>query len=52
MALKKIRLGDLLVDKNIITEKQLMDALKEQKTNRQRLGKKLLKIELLILVLS
>ena len=44
MALKRIRLGDLLVDKNIITEKQLMDALKEQKTNRQRLGKLLVSL--------
>jgi len=44
MALKRIRLGDLLVDNNIITEKQLMDALKEQKTNRQRLGKLLVSL--------
>ncbi len=39
MLLKKVRLGDLLVEKNAITEKQLGEALAEQKTNRQRLGK-------------
>ncbi len=44
MALKRIRLGDLLVEQKIITEKQLTDALKEQKTNRQRLGKLLVSL--------
>jgi MSHA biogenesis protein MshE len=44
MALKRIRLGDLLVEKSVITEAQLMDALKEQKTNRQRLGKLLVSL--------
>lgn len=39
MLLHKIRLGDLLVEKNVITEAQLNDALKEQKVHRQRLGK-------------
>lgn len=44
MLLKKVRLGDLLIEKGAITEKQLMDALKEQKTNRQRLGKLLVNL--------
>ncbi|MBV1909445.1 MAG: GspE/PulE family protein [Kangiellaceae bacterium] len=44
MLLKKVRLGDLLVEKKAITSKQLDDALKEQKTNRQRLGKLLINL--------
>jgi MSHA biogenesis protein MshE len=44
MLLKKVRLGDLLIEKNAITEKQLQDALAEQKTNRQRLGKLLVSL--------
>ncbi|MCW8875618.1 MAG: GspE/PulE family protein [Kangiellaceae bacterium] len=44
MLLKKVRLGDLLVEKKVITEKQLEDALNEQKTNRQRLGKLLVSL--------
>lgn len=44
MLLKKVRLGDLLVEKNVITEKQLEDALTEQKTNRMRLGKLLVSL--------
>lgn len=44
MLLKKVRLGDLLVDNKVITSKQLDDALKEQKTNRQRLGKLLVNL--------
>jgi MSHA biogenesis protein MshE len=39
MLLKKIRLGDLLVEKKAISVKQLEKALHEQKTNHQRLGK-------------
>lgn len=35
---QKIRLGDLLVDNNIITQEQLMEALKEQKNTKKRLG--------------
>lgn len=35
---KKIRLGDLLVENNIISQDQLMQALQEQKTSRKRLG--------------
>ncbi len=35
---KKIRLGDLLVENNIISQEQLMQALQEQKTSRKRLG--------------
>lgn len=44
MLLKKVRLGDLLIEKNVITQKQLEDALTEQKTNRQRLGKLLVSL--------
>jgi MSHA biogenesis protein MshE len=44
MLLKKIRLGDLLIEKNVITQEQLEDALREQKTNRQRLGKLLINL--------
>jgi len=44
MLLKKVRLGDLLVEKKVISEKQLLDALKEQKSNRQRLGKLLVNL--------
>ncbi|WP_196139759.1 GspE/PulE family protein [Aliikangiella sp. G2MR2-5] len=44
MLLKKVRLGDLLVEKSVITEKQLQDALNEQKTNRLRLGKLLVNL--------
>ncbi len=44
MLLKKVRLGDLLVEKEAITEKQLADALQEQKTNPQRLGKLLVSL--------
>jgi MSHA biogenesis protein MshE len=44
MLLKKVRLGDLLVDNNIITPSQLNDALKEQKSNPQRLGKLLVSL--------
>ena len=44
MLLKKVRLGDLLVENKVITEKQLQDALDEQKTNRQRLGKLLVSL--------
>ncbi len=38
MLRKKIRLGDLLVEGNVITEEQLLDALKQQKSTGQRLG--------------
>lgn len=44
MLLKRVRLGDLLVENKVITEKQLQDALNEQKTNRQRLGKLLVSL--------
>ncbi len=44
MLLKRVRLGDLLVDNKIITQKQLEDALAEQKTNRMRLGKLLVSL--------
>ncbi len=35
----KKRLGDMLVEKNIITEEKLAEALKQQKLRKQRLGK-------------
>ncbi|MET1255691.1 GspE/PulE family protein [Aliikangiella maris] len=44
MLLKRVRLGDLLVEKKVITEKQLNDALQEQKSNRRRLGKLLVSL--------
>ncbi len=44
MLLKKVRLGDLLVEKKVISEKQLTDALNEQKNNRMRLGKLLVNL--------
>ncbi len=44
MLLKKVRLGDMLVENKLITNKQLEDALKEQKSNRQRLGKLLVNL--------
>lgn len=39
---KKIRLGDLLVEKGIITEQQLMQALTDQKKTGQKLGRTLI----------
>jgi len=44
MLRKKIRLGDLLVEGSVITESQLMDALKQQKTTGQRLGSTLVNL--------
>src|SRR5665647_3189960 len=38
MVLVKKRLGDLLVDSNIISEEQLQEALKEQSKTKQKLG--------------
>ena len=38
MDIKKMRLGDLLVDAGKITEEQLKDALKKQKTSKKKLG--------------
>ena len=35
---KRIRLGDLLVQKGLITEEQLMRALKEQRQRGTKLG--------------
>ena len=46
MSMKKIRLGDLLVQENIITEEQLMQALSEQKKTGQRLGRALIEMQL------
>lgn len=39
--MKPIRLGDLLVEAGVITEDQLLQALKEQKDTHKRLGEQL-----------
>ena len=39
---KKIRLGDLLIQNGLITEDQLVEALKSQKTSGKKLGKALI----------
>lgn len=39
---KKIRIGDLLVQSGIVSEEQLMNALKEQKRTGRKLGKTLI----------
>lgn len=39
---KKIRLGDLLVEKGLITEDQLMSSLAAQKKTGQKLGRTLM----------
>jgi len=44
MALKKIRLGDLLVKQKAISEAQLQSALKEQKGTGRKLGATLIKL--------
>lgn len=44
MTLKKIRLGDLLVENKLITEEQLQNALKEQKEQGSRLGSTLIEL--------
>ena len=38
---KRIRIGDLLVEKNMITETQLAHALQEQKLSGRKLGNQL-----------
>ncbi|WP_369600978.1 ATPase, T2SS/T4P/T4SS family [Hahella sp. SMD15-11] len=43
---KKLRLGDLLVQKGLITEEQLMQALAEQKKQGQKLGRTLVQMGL------
>ena len=40
--MKYMRLGDLLVDAGVITEDQLMSALKSQKESKRRLGDELI----------
>ena len=40
--MKRIRLGDLLVQKGLITEEQLMRALKEQQVRKTKLGETLI----------
>ena len=44
MKLEKVRLGDLLIKKGLITEAQLKVALEEQKTLKMRLGDVLVKL--------
>lgn len=39
---KRIRVGDLLIDREIITQQQLDNALKEQRTSGQKLGRTLI----------
>jgi len=39
---KRIRIGDLLIDREIITQQQLDNALKEQRTSGQKLGRTLI----------
>ncbi|MED5467961.1 MAG: MSHA biogenesis protein MshE, partial [Pseudomonadota bacterium] len=39
---KKIRIGDLLVQNDVITEQQLMTALREQKNTGRKLGRTLI----------
>ena len=46
-SLKKIKLGDLLVKNNVISIKQLNDALKEQKNTGKKLGHTLISMGLL-----
>lgn len=41
---KKVRLGDLLVQNDVITEHQLMTALREQKNTGRKLGKTLIEL--------
>jgi type IV pilus assembly protein PilB len=40
--MKRIRIGDLLLQKGLITEDQLMKALKEQKTRKTKIGETLI----------
>ena len=44
-AQKKVRIGDLLVEKGFITDAQLMDALAEQKRTGKKIGKVLTDLE-------
>lgn len=43
----KLRLGDLLLEKGVISEEQLKIALREQKTRRKRLGEVMLELNYL-----
>lgn len=47
MAQKKIRLGDLLLEKNLITQQQLEDAIAVQKKEGGKLGSVIIKMNLL-----
>lgn len=44
-AKRKVRVGDLLVEKGLITESQLMDALAEQKRTGQKIGRVLTELK-------
>jgi len=44
---KRIRLGDLLVEQNLITEDQLMNALQEQRKQGKKLGRTLVDLGLI-----
>lgn len=44
---KKIRIGDLLVEQKVITEEQLLTALKEQKKSGRKLGQTLINLDYL-----
>lgn len=44
MAVKRKRIGDLLIETNVITEEQLMDALLQQKSSGMRLGDQLVEM--------
>lgn len=46
MTMKKIRIGDLLIQQGIIDEAQLMEALSQQKKTGQRLGRALIEMGL------
>ncbi|WP_347559725.1 hypothetical protein [Clostridium sp. AM58-1XD] len=41
---QRIRLGDLLVSKGLITEEQLKEALREQKVRKTKLGETLISL--------
>jgi MSHA biogenesis protein MshE len=45
MSLKKIQIGKILLDKNLITQEQLDTAMKEQKSSGRKLGQVLVDLE-------
>ncbi|MGI9285363.1 MAG: hypothetical protein ACR2P1_08235, partial [Pseudomonadales bacterium] len=44
---KKLRIGDLLVQQQLITEQQLQDALRQQKVTGQKIGRTLIDLGLI-----